>query len=59
VHLAKARAVDLDLRAGKPAGPLAGVPFAVKNLIDVAGLATLAGSRINRGRPPGPSSIRL
>jgi 1-carboxybiuret hydrolase len=50
--LAKARAVDLDLRAGKSAGPLAGVPFAVKNLIDVAGLATLAGSRINRGRPP-------
>jgi aspartyl-tRNA(Asn)/glutamyl-tRNA(Gln) amidotransferase subunit A len=33
-------------------GPLAGVPFAVKNLIDVAGLATLAGSKINRDHPP-------
>jgi aspartyl-tRNA(Asn)/glutamyl-tRNA(Gln) amidotransferase subunit A len=32
--------------------PLAGVPFAVKNLFDVAGLPTLAGSRINRDRPP-------
>jgi AtzE family amidohydrolase len=32
-------------------GPLAGVPFAVKNLIDVAGLATLAGSKINRDHP--------
>ena len=35
-----------------PLGPLAGVPFAVKNLFDVAGLATLAGSKINRDRPP-------
>jgi len=33
-------------------GPLAGVPFAVKNLFDVKGLATLAGSKINRERPP-------
>lgn len=34
------------------AGPLAGVPFAVKNLFDVKGLPTLAGSKINRERPP-------
>ena len=33
-------------------GPLAGVPFAVKNLFDVAGLPTRAGSRINRDLPP-------
>jgi 1-carboxybiuret hydrolase len=33
-------------------GPLAGVPFAVKNLIDVAGLPTLAGSKINRDHAP-------
>ena len=32
--------------------PLAGVPYAVKNLFDVQGLTTLAGSRINRDRPP-------
>lgn len=32
--------------------PLAGVPFAVKNLFDVAGLTTLAGSRIERDRAP-------
>ncbi len=31
--------------------PLLGVPFAVKNLFDVAGLTTLAGSKIERGRP--------
>ncbi len=35
-----------------PQGPLAGVPFAVKNLFDVRGLPTRAGSRINRERPP-------
>jgi len=33
-------------------GPLAGVPFAVKNLFDVKGLTTLAGSKINRDLPP-------
>jgi aspartyl-tRNA(Asn)/glutamyl-tRNA(Gln) amidotransferase subunit A len=47
---ALARAADVD--AGQATGPLAGVPFAVKNLIDVQGLPTLAGSRINRERAP-------
>ncbi len=32
--------------------PLAGVPFAVKNLFDIAGIATVAGSKINRGHAP-------
>ena len=49
---AKAREVDAARAAGKPLGPLAGVPFAVKNLFDVAGIATLAGSKINRDRDP-------
>ena len=48
----RARAVDADRTSGKPLGPLAGVPFAVKNLFDIAGLATRAGSKINRDRPP-------
>ena len=47
----RARAVDQARAAGKPVGPLAGVPFAVKNLFDVAGLSTLAGSKINRDLP--------
>ena len=46
-------------RPGRPAGPLAGVPFAVKNLIDVAGLPTLAGSRINRDHPPAAADATL
>ena len=50
--LARADAVDRGIAAGRTPGPLAGVPFAVKNLIDVAGLATRAGSKINRERSP-------
>lgn len=49
--LARADRLDAAIRAGQDVGPLAGVPFAVKNLIDVAGLPTLAGSLINRDRP--------
>jgi aspartyl-tRNA(Asn)/glutamyl-tRNA(Gln) amidotransferase subunit A len=48
---ARAKAVDADIAAGKPVGPLAGVPFAVKNLFDIEGLPTRAGSKINRDRP--------
>lgn len=50
--LARADAQDAALRNGPPPGPLAGVPFAVKNLIDIDGLPTRAGSKINRERPP-------
>lgn len=46
--LARAAAVD----AAGLQGPLAGVPFAVKNLFDLQGIATLAGSRIERDAPP-------
>jgi 1-carboxybiuret hydrolase len=44
---AKAKAVDQAREQGKPLGPLAGVPFAVKNLFDIAGVTTRAGSKIN------------
>ncbi|PZQ50389.1 MAG: AtzE family amidohydrolase [Rhodovulum sulfidophilum] len=50
--LADAAAIDADRAAGRPLGPLAGVPFAVKNLFDVEGLPTRAGSKINRDRAP-------
>jgi len=57
--LAKARAIDDMRTAGQPLGPLAGVPFAVKNLFDVAGLPTLAGSKINRDRVPAKADATL
>jgi AtzE family amidohydrolase len=50
--LAKAKAVDAAIAKGQDVGPLAGATFAVKNLFDVAGLPTLAGSKINRDLPP-------
>lgn len=48
----RALSIDLARRARRPLGSLAGVPFAVKNLFDVAGLRTLAGSKINRDLEP-------
>lgn len=49
---AAADAVDRARAAGQPLGPLAGVPFAVKNLLDLKGLVTRAGSKINRDHAP-------
>ena len=46
-------------RRAKSLPPFAGVPFAVKNLFDVAGLPTLAGSKINRDLPPAPRDAAL
>ena len=45
--------------AAGPEGPLAGVPFAVKNLFDIAGLPTRAGSAINRARAPADADSPL
>src|SRR5205085_4488794 len=56
---AKARAIDAAIAAGNGAGPLAGVPFAVKNLFDVRGLATRAGSKINRDLMPAKRDAAL
>src|SRR5450631_4719532 len=51
VERARARARAIDAVRDKSALPLAGVPFAAKNLFDIEGLATVAGSKINRARP--------
>ena len=45
---ARLRAKVIDTVRDKSRLPLAGVPFAVKNLFDVAGIVTTAGSKINR-----------
>jgi aspartyl-tRNA(Asn)/glutamyl-tRNA(Gln) amidotransferase subunit A len=50
--LAKAEAIDAARARGESLGPLAGAPFAVKNLFDIEGLPTRAGSKINRDREP-------
>ena len=51
--LTRAAALDAQRAAGGTADlPLLGVPFAVKNLFDVQGLPTRAGSKIGRERAP-------
>jgi aspartyl-tRNA(Asn)/glutamyl-tRNA(Gln) amidotransferase subunit A len=57
--LARAEAIDAALARGRASGALAGVPFAVKNLFDIAGLPTLAGSKINRDRAPAARDATL
>jgi aspartyl-tRNA(Asn)/glutamyl-tRNA(Gln) amidotransferase subunit A len=51
--LERARSLDRALAAGEPAPLLAGVPVAVKDVLDIEGLPTTCGSRILEGyRPP-------
>jgi AtzE family amidohydrolase len=57
--LREADSVDRALASGHDPGPLAGVPYAVKNLFDVAGMVTLAGSKINRDHPPAGSDATV
>jgi 1-carboxybiuret hydrolase len=57
--LAAADRIDAAIAQGKDPGPLAGVPIAVKNLFDIEGIATLAGSKINRGRPAAAADATL
>lgn len=49
---AEAAAVDAKRARGEALPPLAGLPYAVKNLFDIAGDVTLAGSTINRSNAP-------
>jgi AtzE family amidohydrolase len=49
---ARARATAIDAARDNKQMPLAGVPFAVKNLFDIEDVVTVAGSKINRSHPP-------
>ncbi len=57
--LARADSIDAARAQGQSLPPLAGVPFAVKNLFDVDGLVTRAGSKINRDHPPAQQDATL
>ena len=50
--LAEAENIDTLRREKRPLPPLAGIPYAVKNLFDVAGHTTLAGAELFSQRPP-------
>jgi len=48
----EAAAIDALRAQGKPLPPLAGVPYAVKNLFDIEGMVTLAGAKVNASNAP-------
>lgn len=50
--LAEADAIDMARRNDATLGPLAGVPFAVKNLFDLSDVTTLAGSKLRLNAAP-------
>jgi aspartyl-tRNA(Asn)/glutamyl-tRNA(Gln) amidotransferase subunit A len=49
--MAAANAADAAMAAGRPLGPLAGLPVTVKDLYDIAGRTTMAGSVLRAGEP--------
>jgi aspartyl-tRNA(Asn)/glutamyl-tRNA(Gln) amidotransferase subunit A len=48
--MARAREADKEIAAGRYLGPLHGIPLSLKDLVDVAGVPTTAGSRLREGR---------
>jgi len=52
VALQQARAADREIAAGKYRGPLHGIPYGVKDLLDTAGIATTWGAEPYRNRVP-------
>ncbi|MBT7755690.1 MAG: amidase, partial [Rhodospirillaceae bacterium] len=50
--LADAASAEQAAKSGKSLGPLHGVPFALKDIVDVAGLPTTAHSQILAQQPP-------
>ncbi len=57
--LAEAAVIDRRRVDGETLPPLAGVPYAVKNLFDIDGVTTLAGSAINATRPAAAADATL
>ena len=52
VALAQAKKADAEISAGKYRGPLHGIPFGVKDLLDTAGIPTTYGAEPFRNRVP-------
>lgn len=57
--LEKAEQIDREVASGKNPGPLAGVPYGVKDLFDVAGLPTTAGSILSGFKPASEDAVLI
>jgi 1-carboxybiuret hydrolase len=55
----EAAAIDALQARGAALPPLAGVPYAVKNLFDVEGVVTLGGAKLNACNPPAAADAML
>jgi aspartyl-tRNA(Asn)/glutamyl-tRNA(Gln) amidotransferase subunit A len=55
----EAEHIDALRARGAPLPPLAGVPYAAKNLFDIEGVVTLAGARVNADNPPAAADAAL
>lgn len=51
--LRRAERAEAEIRAGRARGPLHGIPYAAKDLLDTRGIPTTVGSRIMAGNVPG------
>ncbi|MDQ2889779.1 MAG: amidase, partial [Gemmatimonadota bacterium] len=56
IALAQAKQADAEIAAGKYRGPLHGIPYGVKDLLDTAGIPTTYGAEPYRGRVPAADS---
>jgi len=55
--LARAKQADAEIAAGKYRGPLHGIPFGVKDLLDTANIPTTWGAEPYRNRVPNADSV--
>ena len=55
--LSQAKRADAEIAAGRYRGPLHGIPFGVKDLLDTAGIATTYGAEPFRDRVPNADSV--
>ena len=55
--LAQARQADAEIAAGKYRGPLHGIPYGAKDLLDTAGIATTYGAEPFRNRVPAADAV--
>ncbi len=55
--LARAKQADAEMAAGRYRGPLHGIPYGVKDLLDTKGIATTYGAEPFRGRVPSADAV--